>query len=225
MNSYTIIKKNGEEIEFSSELDLDQSAAVIKSDLMARRLAGQSTSDFASDLLVAFEENRISRNQGLWIMKLAAEVRTAAAAEHVEGPYLSIVQAMQRMQEGAKRRVIVRLASNVSVKACSEGGNAGGCYVYRFGDYVGKILPTGQARIMVNEVREVLNTAAPDLESAAREYGRETGSCSCCGRSLADPVSVFGGIGPVCLEKLAGAAARKQLEVAYAKSQRLVVEV
>jgi hypothetical protein len=224
MTSYTIIKKNGEEIEFSSELDLDQSAAVIKSDLMACRLAGRRTNDFASDLLVAFEENRISRNQGLWLMKLAAEVQ-AAAAEPAEGPYLSIVQAMQRMQEGAKRRVIVRLANNVSVKACSEGGNAGGCYVFRFGDYVGKILPTGQARIMVNEVREVLNTAAPDLEGAARDYGRETGSCSCCGRPLADPVSVFGGIGPVCLEKLAGAAARKQLEVAYAESQRLVVAV
>jgi hypothetical protein len=30
-------------------------------------------------------------------------------------------------------------------------------------------------------------------------YGRETGSCSCCGRELSDPISVERGVGPVCL--------------------------
>jgi hypothetical protein len=29
-------------------------------------------------------------------------------------------------------------------------------------------------------------------------YGRATGSCSCCGRELTDPVSIEAGIGPIC---------------------------
>ena len=40
---------------------------------------------------------------------------------------------------------------------------------------------------------------------------------------LTPPVSVFGGIGPVCLERLAGKAARKQLEAAFKASQVLAV--
>jgi hypothetical protein len=224
MTSYTIVKKNGQEIEFETDLTTDGAALAIKADLMARRAAGNSTSDFASNLLIAYEEGRLSRNQGLWFLKLAADL-TTVQAEPAEGPYLSIVQALQKMQAGAKRRVNVRLSGHVTIKACSEGGNAGGCYVYRFGEYVGKILASGQARIFVSEVREALDAAAPDLQGAAREFGRETGSCSCCGRPLVDPVSVFGGIGPICLERLCGPAARKALEAEFAAGQRLALAV
>lgn len=37
---------------------------------------------------------------------------------------------------------------------------------------------------------------------AAVEYGRATGRCSVCGRTLTDPVSIEAGIGPICAEKL-----------------------
>ena len=63
--------------------------------------------------------------------------------------------------------------------------------------------------------------AMADPEGTARAFGREFGICSCCGRGLEDPVSVFGGIGPVCLERLAGKAARKHLEAAFKASQTI----
>lgn len=32
----------------------------------------------------------------------------------------------------------------------------------------------------------------------AKQHGKETGECSCCGRTLTDPISIRHGIGPVC---------------------------
>jgi hypothetical protein len=61
--------------------------------------------------------------------------------------------------------------------------------------------------------------AASDPVAAAKAYGRETGTCSCCGAKLEDPVSVFGGIGPVCLANLAGKQARKDLEAEFKRTQ------
>jgi histidine ammonia-lyase len=51
-------------------------------------------------------------------------------------------------------------------------------------------------------------TSSPDLEKvwaivreAAAAYGKATGTCSCCGRELTDPVSIANGIGPICADK------------------------
>lgn len=46
-----------------------------------------------------------------------------------------------------------------------------------------------------------LEKIAIDPAEAARLYGKETGSCSCCGRELTDPVSIEAGIGPICAGK------------------------
>ena len=43
----------------------------------------------------------------------------------------------------------------------------------------------------------IVATIAADDEALAR-YGRETGTCGVCHRTLTDPESVALGIGPVC---------------------------
>lgn len=43
--------------------------------------------------------------------------------------------------------------------------------------------------------------AAKDPLAAAVAYGRETGSCSCCGRELTNKISIDLGIGPICRAK------------------------
>ena len=68
-------------------------------------------------------------------------------------------------------------------------------------------------------IKNALLQAAADPLQAAVAYGRQTGSCSCCGRELTDPVSIFGGIGPICLAKLAGNDARADLEADYREYQ------
>ena len=51
-----------------------------------------------------------------------------------------------------------------------------------------------------------LLTIAKNPVEAAKAYGKLTGSCSCCGRELSDPVSIEAGIGPVCATKWFGFA-------------------
>ncbi len=48
--------------------------------------------------------------------------------------------------------------------------------------------------------RSILEVAA-DPKQAAIAYGKQYGTCACCGRDLTDPASVALGIGPVCASK------------------------
>ena len=60
--------------------------------------------------------------------------------------------------------------------------------------------PNGDRSIRDKEERLlVLDTIAEDSESLAR-YGKETGKCGVCHRTLTDPLSVEIGLGPVCRE-------------------------
>ena len=49
----------------------------------------------------------------------------------------------------------------------------------------------------VSQAMDIVQACRTPLETAVA-YGRETGNCACCGRTLSDPVSVAQGIGPIC---------------------------
>lgn len=221
MNAYTILKRDGSLIEFETDLTVDGAALTIKNDLNARRNAGRNTSDFASDLLVAYEEQRLSPKQQLWFLKLAADLEAPTSAP--AGELLPLVQAIHRQQAASKARVILRLEA-ATLKAVTEGINAGSVYLFVGEAYAGKITAEGELAGDRN-LLPALKAAAADPVAAAKQYGMTTGRCGCCGRTLSDPVSIHGGIGPVCLERLAGADARKQLEAAYAAQQRSLLPV
>jgi hypothetical protein len=218
MTNYSITKRDGSLVEFDTDLTVDGAALAIKDDLTARRQAGRRTSDFASDLLVAYEEGRLSRKQSLWLLKLGADLEAPAPAP--SGELLSLVTAIHRQQAASKARVILRLEA-ATLKAVTEGANAGGVYVFAGDSYAGKITSDG-ALIGDRSLLPALEAAAADPVAAARSYGNATGRCGCCGRLLSDPVSIYGGIGPICLERMAGAEARKELEAAFAETQRLL---
>lgn len=215
----TITKRSGEQITFNTTLSVAQSAAVVKRDLAARHASG----GFASDLLIAWEENRASRNQCLWLMKLAADLQAPAPA--ADSRFQPIVDAIARMQDGRKSRVILRL-QGLQMKACTMGANTGGVYLTRGDAYLGKLTRDGRLVLSgalgeqgVIALEQQLIDAAADPQAAAINYGKVSGRCACCGRDLSDPVSVWGGIGPVCLERLSGADARHQLEQAFKATQ------
>lgn len=99
---------------------------------------------------------------------------------------------------------ITRGADYTFKRAPDTGRNPGNVYVTRSGLYVGKIDPTGaftkSRDCEANDV-ESLTAIAVDPLAAARESGKLTGRCSCCGRELSDPVSIQNGIGPICEAK------------------------
>lgn len=71
------------------------------------------------------------------------------------------------------------------------------------GEYIGKVL---DGRFMstsaaTDEHKQALNVIAENPRDAAIRYGRQTGSCACCGRALSNKQSIEAGVGPVCAEK------------------------
>ena len=103
------------------------------------------------------------------------------------------------------KRPIIRAGGIKVYPAPEHGKNAGALYVKdRWGEYLGKVTAEGdffRARgVTDDDVRHVVDLAADPLGTAIK-YGRETGSCACCGRDLTDEQSVKDGIGPVCKKR------------------------
>jgi len=77
------------------------------------------------------------------------------------------------------------------------------------------------AKRLVGETFEYAPGVIRDLTEAhrvtleqAKALGRETGICAMCGRTLVDPVSIAGGIGPICEGRWFGKTARKTRKAA-----------
>lgn len=81
--------------------------------------------------------------------------------------------------------------------------NPGAIYIKADGgEYLGKVA-AGKficSPACTPEQEQQVVATLQDPQGKAIEYGRLTGSCSCCGRELTDPESVQRGIGPVCAE-------------------------
>jgi hypothetical protein len=204
--TYTITKRNGEVLTFTTALSVDDAAGIV---------GGLPLTEFSGSLMLAYRRGALSPAQELWLLKLAHD----ATAPKARGPYLPLVETVTAMQSRAKGRVQLRL-QGVTVKAVTKGNNAGALYLYREGDYCGKITPSGVCYSPVaQQLEPTLAQATSDPVAAAQAYGRDTGSCACCGRTLTDPVSIWAAIGPICLERLAGPEARKQAEREYREAQ------
>lgn len=200
---YQVTTSSGNTISFETSLTAKQAFSVVASI--------EPRSSFHDWILRGC--NHPTEKQILWALKVAQDVVTARNPNVGPGPYIKIVKKVQELQSGAKVRVALRF-EGITLKSVTRGNNIGSVHLFRGKDYVGKITIDGYAKADVT-VREVLNKISADPVKAAREYGRATGSCSFCGRPLSDPISVYGGIGPVCLAKLAGDKAREELVEDY----------
>jgi hypothetical protein len=87
--------------------------------------------------------------------------------------------------------------------AAKSSRNPGYLYVKVEGEYIGKISPAGVFRdtgYAPDYLIELLSRLAADPLVIVAEYGKLTGACSFCGRTLTDPDSKRNGYGPVCAE-------------------------
>ena len=203
--TYQITTNAGKLIEFETALTVEDARAIV---------AVQPPSGFLDWVMGGNDDAR-----NLWALKVAQDVLDAEnPAPAAVGQFLPLVAAVGRMQAKAKARVILRF-DGATIKAVTKGPNEGSVYVFfTNGEYAGKITPEGIYKGDAS-IKNALLQAAADPLQAAVAYGRQTGSCSCCGRELTDPVSIFGGIGPICLAKLAGNDARADLEADYREYQ------
>ena len=99
----------------------------------------------------------------------------------------------------------LHLGDYIFSPAGTQSKNAGAVYVKRADtrEYLGKIMIDGRFYYSTLTAAEILQIAelVEHPGDAAVAYGRKTGVCSCCGRSLTNALSVQLGIGPICREK------------------------
>lgn len=165
-----------------------------------------NTFGFAVTLMDALDKWGSLTTGQLQAARRMIERRDAAKAASAEArapmPMAGIEKAFEAARASGLKAPRLRLPTLELSCAKASSSNPGAVYVKRQGLYLGKIIggTFHPARECTAVDKEALQAAAADPVAAAVEYGRATGSCSCCGRELTDPQSVARGIGPVCAD-------------------------
>jgi len=194
------VTARGELVTFESRL----------SDDAAQDLLQYCSGRFAASLWQQSYDRGLSPAQLAWAHKLSTDLLQAESAEdsNSEPQFNRLFSVFQAAKARGLKRLTLRL-SGVNVKPNrdlttlwvtsqteTEEGNYG-----PQPKYLGKVTPNRLDSRLSDEVKAVLLEAAGDPLTAAVRYGKETGSCSCCGRDLTNPQSIELGIGPICRDK------------------------
>jgi len=170
--------------------------------------------DFARSLLEQFEsrgslsENQINSAYRM-IAKTAATKKAKAKAREdaaVEVDLSPIKVMFDGAFEKGHRRPTYRALGLIISRAPDHGSNAGALYVKTECDeYQGKITAENKFYAVSSAdaaTGESLKVIADDPTDAAIKYGRLTGNCACCGRTLTNKLSIERGIGPICRDNM-----------------------
>lgn len=186
------INKKGEEITFESKFtSLDGVKKYLSQNMIYN--------DFVNDLL---SKKKVSVNQESWMHYLATQDIIDSETPVTFGPYKQLVNKMYDACAYRSTKFQVRLPG-ITLSTVNRGQNVGCVYLFENQNYVGKITQTGEVKGNISEdVKNLLEDANDNLLRLAQIYGHESGSCSICGRTLSDSLSIQMGIGPVCAKRL-----------------------
>lgn len=164
--------------------------------------------DFAESLVAQSKSRGLSSKQWYWVGKLVAKLTPAQPV--VVSDFAAVYAMFAKAQEHLKSpKVHLSLPSGFGIKLYVSTARSRVPNVLNIVDedgyeWFGRIYPdgrweqgTGRADL-VGAVEEVLKRLAANPEEVAAEYGRLTGSCCFCNRSLKDDRSTDVGYGPVC---------------------------
>jgi hypothetical protein len=187
MTSFTI-EKQGQEINFDSAFtDVNDVRNYLRQQM--------SYNNFAMSLV---EKKKVSEKQIAWMHYLATQSVIDSQTPAKKGEYINLVEKIYDAGKNRKTKFQVRLPG-ITLSTVNKGANIGCVYLFENNQYVGKITQNGELKGNVSEdVKNLLEDANDNLLQLAKIYGHESGSCSICGRTLNDPLSVQMGIGPVC---------------------------
>lgn len=195
------VTARGEIVTFESRL----------SDDAALDLLQHCTGSFARSLWNQSHNRQLSPAQLAWAHKLSCDLlqqESQQEANSGEAQFSKLFEVFKAAKARGLKRLTLRL-SGVNVKpnrdltmlwVTSQTEKEEGNYGLQ-PKYLGKVTPNRLDSRLADNVKAVLLEAAADPLTAAIRYGKETGSCSCCGRDLTNPESIRLGIGPICREK------------------------
>jgi len=121
--------------------------------------------------------------------------------------FSGIVNAIQEAKNNGKKRIMMRFEDFIVKPSKYEGK----MYIFshekevnQWGTlsnvYLGWITRDNTNLSELALIKKVQD-AAKDPYAAAKLYGQNTGTCSCCGLELTNSLSIKLGIGPICREK------------------------
>ena len=195
------VTARGELVSFASSL----------SDDAAQDLLQWCSGSFARSLWQQSHNRQLSAAQLAWAHKLATDLlrqESQQEANSGEAEFAKLFEVFKAAKARGLKRLTLRL-SGVNVKpnrdltmlwVTSQTEKEEGNYGLQ-PKYLGKVTPNCLDSRLADDVKAVLFEAAADPLTAAIRYGKETGSCSCCGRELTNKESIRLGIGPICREK------------------------
>ena len=144
------------------------------------------------------------------------EAEKAAQKEREQTPcavsekFVELFGLFANAKAAQKAKPILR-AEGLRISEAKESSRNAGClYVtdaeshWEDRTYLGKVTPAGEfvrSKDCTDQQAAAVESVAMNPLEAALNYGRITGSCSCCGRELTNHKSVEDGIGPICRDK------------------------
>lgn len=164
----------------------------------------------ANSLVISFSQRpeRFSEKQANFVRSIVSKLRAPAIKESVGSfePVVELFEKARRKQKFPKLRL--QLDDGQKVVLSVAGPNAthpgtinvtdGGS----FGEstFFGRVTKDGLFEVRTERpgIKELLQKVATNPAQTAKEYGKLTGICCCCGRELTDPNSIEQGIGPIC---------------------------
>lgn len=187
-----------------------------------------STLEFACSLLRSARSKRgLTPGQAPWPAKLLAQLDTppvqTQVASDVRGIFAIFDTAAQRGLKYPKVHLVASDGTPVVFNRAGEKSQYTGQVMitdggpYGVGRYFGRVDIVGmltEGPKMTAQVRELVEAFAIDPARVAAEYGKTTGSCCFCSRTLETDESLDVGYGPVCADKFGLAWGTKKAKVA-----------
>ena len=154
-------------------------------------------------------KGRLSPNQWAAAERMIAKMAANKVARDAKSIDVNVGKINDLLVHAKVKRPVFRAEglkfslAPVTLKNGQPAANAGAVYVKAGDEYQGKISggKFHAGRDCLDDTPQAVVRAAQDPRGVAVQYGRDTGICACCGRTLTDPVSIEMGIGPICAEK------------------------
>lgn len=195
-----------------------KSAASPKARIEALVAATGGTNSFVQSLVAQFTtKGSLSEKQWVWVDKLTNEAKPAAkddasvpglwtafsAAAHLDNEW---PQVQVLAGEGRVRIVLCKGAKGDYLKLSYTEALKAKMFDWA---YVGIALPDDSVRRKgahraFDTIIDALSEFGDDAVKALALFGKSTGICGCCGRTLTDPLSITRGVGPICWGRLSG---------------------
>jgi Family of unknown function (DUF6011) len=172
---------------------------------------------FVQSLVAQFTtKGSLSEKQWVWVDKLTNEAKPAAPKEDASVPGLWTAFAAAAHLDNEWPQVQI-LAGEGRVRAMLCKGAKGDYLKLSYTEatkakafdwaYVGIALPDDSIRRKgahraFDAIIDALSEFGDDAVGTLAAFGKTTGVCGCCGRTLTDPLSVQRGIGPICWGRL-----------------------